>query len=131
MSSNVILDTAVIESLWAGDAGSAWLERVVSGDSKPVINAATLADVLGRTPDRQAEIQLMALLELAEVVPLDSKIARAAGGIVRALESDDGAAMQSAIVAATSIETGFPVACVDDEFFTAMGCEIAALDPDS
>ena len=131
MSSNVILDTAVIESLWAGDAGSRWLERIVSGDPKPAINAATLADLIGRTPDRQAEIQLMALVELAEIVPLDSKIARAAGGIVRSLESDDDGAMQSAIVAATSIDTGFPIACVDDEFFTAMGCEIATLDPDS
>ena len=131
MSSNVILDAGVIESLWAGDAGSAWLERVVSGDLKPVISAATLADLLGRTPDRQAEIQLMALLELAEVLALDSKIARAAGRIARSLDSDDGAAMQSAIVAATSIETGYPVACVDDEFFAAMGCEIAALDSDS
>ena len=131
MSSNVILDTAVIESLWAGDVGSAWLERIASGDPKPVINAATLADLLGRTPDRQAEIQLMALLELAEVLALDSKIARAAGRIARSLDSDVGAAMQSAIVAATSIETGFPIACVDDEFFAAMGCEIAALDSDS
>ena len=131
MSSNVILDAAVIESLWAGDAGSAWLERVASGDPKPVINAATLADLIGRAPDRQAEIQLMALVGLAEVVALDSNIARIAGGIVRALDSDDGSAMQSAIVAATSIETGFPVACVDDEFFTAMGCDIAALNPDS
>ena len=129
MNSNVILDAAVVESLWAGDAGSSWLERIASGDPKPVINAATLADLIGRAPDRQAEIQLMALLELAEVVPLDSKIARAAGGMVRDLDSDDGAAMRSAIVAATSIETGIPIACVDDEFFAAMGCEIAALDP--
>ena len=45
MSSNVILDTAVIESLWAGDAGSDWLERVASGEPKPVISAATLADL--------------------------------------------------------------------------------------
>ena len=131
MNSNVILDSAVIESLWAGDAGSAWLERIASGDPKPAINAATLADLIGRTPNRQAEIQLMALAELAEIVPLDSKVAHAAGVIVRTLESDDSAAMQSAIVAATSTETGFPVACVDDEFFTAMGCEIATLDPDS
>ena len=131
MNSNVILDTAVIESLWAGDAGYSWLERIASGDPKPVINAATLADLIGRTPDRQAEIQLMALLEMAEVVALDSKIARVAGRIARSLDSDDGAAMQSAIVAATSIETGYPVACVDDEFFAAMGCEIAALDSDS
>ncbi len=131
MSSYVILDTAVIESLWAGETGSAWLERVASGNPKPVISAATLADLIGRTPDRQAEIQLMALVELAEVAALDLKTARVAGGIVRDLDSDDEAAMLSAIVAATSIETGFPVACVDDDFFTAMGCEIAALDPDS
>ena len=131
MNSNVILDTAVLESLWAGGSGSGWLERVASGDPKPVINAATLADLIGRTPDRQAEIQIMALVELAEIVALDAKIARVAGGIARTLESDEGVALQSAIVAATSIETGIPVACVDDEFFTAMGCEVAALDSDS
>ena len=113
------------------ESGSLWLERVATGDPKPVINAATLADLIGRTPDRQAEIQTMALVELAEVVALDAKIAHVAGRIARTLESDERAALQSAIVAATSIETGIPVACVDDEFFVAVGCEVAALDSGS
>ena len=34
--------------------------------------------------------------------------------------------MPNAVVAATALEADLPVACVDDDFFEAMGCRIAS-----
>ena len=124
MTEELILDTGVVESLWTGGAGSGWLEVVVSGGCKAAVSAATVAEVVRRAPDRRAEIQVEALLDFVDVVDVSAPVARRAGQIVRELDSSDPEAMVSAIVAATALESGLPVACIDDEFFSAMGCSI-------
>ena len=125
MSDELILDTRVVESLWTGGEGAAWLAQVVSGDAKAAITAPSLAELVRRAPDRRSEIQLVALMGVVNVLELNAKAANRAGQIARDLDSADPEAMLSAVVAATAIETGLPVACVDDEFFSAMGCNIA------
>lgn len=124
MAEVLILDMGVVESLWTGGEGSGWLEVVVDGDTKAAISATTVAEAVRRAPDRRAEIQLEALLDFVEVIDLSSPVARRAGQIVRELDSSDPEAMLSAVVAATALENGLSVACVDDEFFSAMGCSI-------
>ena len=125
MNDELILDTPVVESLWTGGEGAAWLEQVVSGDAKAAITAPSLAELVRRAPDRRSEIQLAALMGIVNVLDLTAKAANRAGQIARDLDSADPEAMLSAVVAATAIETGFAVACVDDDFFSAMGCNIA------
>ena len=127
MTEGLILDTGVVESLWTGGEGSNWLEFLVNGDSKAAVSAATVAEVVRRAPDRRAEIQLEALLDFVEIIDVSAAVARRAGQIVRELDSSDPEAMLSATVAATALEIGLPVACIDDEFFSAMGCSIGEI----
>ena len=127
MTEGLILDTGVVESLWKGGEGSNWLEFLVTGDSKASVSAATVAEVVRRAPDRRAEIQLEALFDFVEVLDVSAAVARRAGQIVRELDSSDPEAMLSATVAATALEIGLPVACIDDEFFLAMGCSIGEI----
>ena len=126
MDAQVILDTRIIESVWRGGPESEWISLIVGGDAKAAVSSLSVAEAARRIPDRRAEIQLMALLSMVEVVELSAGIARRAGGMARELESEDASLMPNAVVAATALETGLPVACVDDDFFEAMGCEIAA-----
>ena len=123
----VILDTVIVESLWTGGEGIQWLSRVASGEVAAAVSAASVAELARVAPDRRAEIQLTALLALpVRTLDVDVAIARRAGQIARDLDADDvPAAMLSAVVAATALETGLPIACVDDDFYAAMGCEIA------
>ena len=123
----VILDTVIVESLWTGGEGIQWLSRVANGEVAAAVSAAAVAELVRVAPDRSAEIQLTALLALpVRTLDVDVAIARRAGQIVRDLDADDvPAAMLSAVVAATALETGLPIACVDDDFYAAMGCEIA------
>ncbi len=123
----VILDTIIVESLWTGGEGIQWLSRVANGEVAATISAASVAELARVAPDRRAEIQLTALLALpVRTLDVDVAIARRAGQIARDLDADDvPAAMLSALVAATALETGLPIACVDDDFYAAMGCEIA------
>ena len=123
----VILDTVIVESLWTGGEGIQWLSRVANGEVAATISAASVAELARVAPDRRAEIQLTALLALpVRTLDVDVAIARRAGQIARDLDADDvPAAMLSAVVAATALETGLPIACVDDDFYAAMGCEIA------
>ena len=127
MTEGLILDTGVVESLWTGGEGSNWLEFLVNGGSEAAVSAATVAEVVRRVPDRRAEIQLEALLDFVEVIDVGAAVARRAGQIVRELDSSDPEAMLSATVAATALESGRPVACIDDEFFSAMGCSIGEI----
>lgn len=124
MSESLILDTGVVESLWTGGEGMGWLEMVVNGDSKAAISTVTVAEMVRRAPNRRAEIQLEALLDFVEVLDLSAPVARRAGRIVRELDSSDPEAMLSAVVAATALENELSVACIDNEFFSAMGCSI-------
>lgn len=124
MNEQVILDTGVVECLWTGGEGISWLEIVVKGDGRAAVSAATVAEVVRRAPDRRAEIQLAALLDFVEVLDLGGAAARRAGQIARDLDSSDPEAMLSAVVAATALENDLAVACIDDEFFSAMGCTI-------
>lgn len=123
----IILDTVIVESLWTGGEGIQWLSRVANGEVAATISAASVAELARVAPDRRAEIQLTALLALpVRTLDVDAAIARRAGQIARDLDADDvPAAMLSALVAATALETGLPIACVDDDFYAAMGCEIA------
>ncbi len=127
MAEGLILDTGVVECLWKGGEGSNWLEFLVTGDSKAAVSAATVAEVVRRAPDRRAEIQLEALFDFVEVLDVSAAVARRAGQIVRELDSSDPEAMLSATVAATALESGLPVACIDAEFFSAMGCSIGEI----
>ena len=123
----IILDTVIVESLWTGGEGIHWLSRVANGEVAATISAASVAELARVAPDRHAEIQLTALLMLpVRTLDVDVAIARRAGQIARDLDADEvPAAMLSAVVAATALETGLPIACVDDDFYAAMGCEIA------
>ncbi len=126
MDADVILDTRIIESVWRGGPESEWIALIVSGDVKAVVSSLSVAEAVRRIPDRRAEIQLMALLSMVDAIDLDGEIARRAGGIARELESDDASLMPNAVVAATALQADLPVACVDDDFFEAMGCRIAS-----
>ena len=127
MNDALILDTGVVESLWTGGEGTGWLEAVVNGDGKAVVSTVTVAEMVRKAPDRRAEIQLEALRDSVEVLDLSATVARRAGQIVRELDSPDPEAMLSAVVAATALENGLSVACIDDEFFSAMGCSIGEI----
>ena len=127
MNDALILDTGVVESLWTGGEGTGWLEAVVNGDGKAAVSTVTVAEMVRKAPDRRAEIQLEALLDSVEVLDLSATVARRAGRIVRELDSPDPEAMLSAVVAATALENGLSVACIDDEFFSAMGCSIGEI----
>ena len=127
MNDALILDTGVVESLWTGGEGTGWLEAVVNGDGKAAVSTVTVAEMVRKAPDRRAEIQLEALLDSVEVLDLSATVARRAGQIVRELDSPDPEAMLSAVVAATALENGLSVACIDDEFFSAMGCSIGGI----
>ena len=127
MNDALILDTGVVESLWTGGEGTGWLEAVVNGDGKAAVSTVTVAEMVRKAPDRRAEIQLEALLDSVEVLDLSATVARRAGQIVRELDSPDPEAMLSAVVAATALENGLSVACIDDEFFSAMGCSIGEI----
>ena len=120
-----LLDTAVAESLWTGGQGAAWIERVAGGEVEASLCASSVAELVQKAPDRRAEIQLAALLSMLAPIELNFDIARRAGAIARDLDSDDPALIPSAIVAATALELEIPVACIDADFFSAMGCEIA------
>ena len=126
MDADVILDTRIIESVWRGGPESEWISLIVSGDVKAAVSSLSIAEAVRRLPDRRAEIQLMALLSMVDVIDLNDEIARRAGGIARDLESDDASLMPNAVVAATALQADLPVACVDDDFFEAMGCRIAS-----
>ena len=126
MDAHVILDTRIIESVWRGGPESEWVSLIVSRDIKASVSSLSVAEAVRRIPDRRAEIQLMALLSMVDVIDVSDEIARRAGGIARELESDDASLMPNAVVAATALEADLPVACVDDDFFEAMGCRIAS-----
>ena len=126
MDADVILDTRIIESVWRGGPESEWVSLIVSGDVKAAVSSLSIAEAVRRLPDRRAEIQMMALLSMVDVIDLNNEIARRAGGIARELESDDASLMPNAVVAATALQADLPVACVDDDFFEAMGCRIAS-----
>ena len=127
MSDVFILDTGVVESLWTEGVGSKWLAQIVEGSVEAVVTASSLAELVRRAPDRRAEIQLVALMALVDVLELTGPEASRAGRIARELDSADPEAMLSASVAATALERDQAVACIDDEFFAAMGCRIAEL----
>ena len=120
-----LLDTAVAESLWTGGQGAAWIERVANGEIEAHLCASSVVELVQKAPGRRAEIQLAALVEMVAPIDLNADIARRAGGIARDFDSDDPALILSAIVAATALDMAIPVACVDEDFFSAMGCEIA------
>ena len=126
-NNEIILDTVIVESLWTGGEGIQWLSRIANGEVAAAVSAASVAELARVAPDRRAEIQLTALLALpVRALDVDVAIARRAGQIARDLDADDvPSAMLSAVVAATALETGLPIACVDDDFYAAMGCEIA------
>ena len=126
MDAQVILDTRIIESLWRGAAESNWISLIASGKTKAAVSALSVAEAIRTLPDRRADIQLAALLSIVDVIELDTATARRAGAIARDLDSDDASLMPNAVVAATALETGLPVACVDADFFEAMGCQIAS-----
>ncbi len=126
MDAQVILDTRIIESVWRGGPESEWISLVASGDIKAAVSSLSIADAIRRLPDRMAEMQLIALLSMVDMIDLNARIAKRAGGIARDLESDEASLMPNAVVAATALETSLPVACVDDDFFEAMGCRIAS-----
>ena len=126
MDAHVILDTRIIESVWRGGPESEWVSLIVSQDVRASVSSLSIAEAVRRIPDRRAEIQLMALLSMVEVIDLNDEIARRAGGMARELESDDASLMPNAVVAATALQMDLPVACVDDDFFEAMGCRIAS-----
>ena len=126
MDAHVILDTRIIESVWRGGPESEWVSLIVSRDIQASVSSLSVAEAVRRIPDRRAEIQLMALLSMVDVIDVSDEIARRAGGIARELESDDPSLMPNAVVAATALQTDLPVACVDDDFFEAMGCRIAS-----
>ena len=127
MDAQVILDTRIIESLWRGGMGSEWVALIVSGQTKAAVSALSVAEVVRTLPDRRADIQLAALLSAVDVIEINVDIAKRAGAIARDLDSDDTSLMPNAIVAATALEADLPVACVDADFFEAMGCHIASL----
>ena len=130
MNAEVLLDTALVEGLWNGGRESEWLAQVADGKVSAALSALSLAELARRAPDRRAEIQLMSLVALVEVIDLNAGIARRAGAMARALDSDESAALTlDAAVAATALESDLPIACVDDDFFTAMGCQIADPNP--
>ena len=120
-----LLDTAVAESLWTGGQGAEWIERVANGEIEASLCAASVVELVQKAPDRRAEIQLAALVSMVAAIDLNVDIARKAGGIARDFDSDDPALILSAIVAATALDQAIPVACVDEDFFSEMGCEIA------
>lgn len=122
-----LLDTAVAESIWTGGQGAAWIDRVANGEVEAHLCASSVSELVQKAPDRRAEIQLAALISMLAPIELNFDIARRAGGIARDLDPDDPALIPSAIVAATALELQIPVACVDDDFFSAMGCEIAEI----
>lgn len=126
MDAHVILDTRIIESVWRGGPESEWVSLIVSRDIQASVSSLSVAEAVRRIPDRRAEIQLMALLSMVDVIDVSDEIARRAGGIARELESDDPSLMPNAVVAATALEADLPVACVDEDFFEAMGCRIAS-----
>ena len=126
MDAHVILDTRIIESVWRGGPESEWVSLIVSRDTQASVSSLSVAEAVRRIPDRRAEIQLIALLSMVDVIDVSDEIARRAGGIARELESDDPSLMPNAVVAATALEADLPVACVDDDFFEAMGCRIAS-----
>ena len=126
MDADVILDTRIVESVWRGGPESEWIALIVSGDVKAAVSSLSVAEAVRRIPDRRAEIQLIALLSMVDVIDLNGEIARRAGGIARELESDDASLMPNAVVAATALQADLPVACVDEDFFEAMGCRIAS-----
>ena len=121
----VLLDTDVVEGLWANGAAADWLSAIASGSVAGAITCTSLAELTRRAPDRRSEIKLTALTSMVESVDLTPEIARRAGRIARGVDSEEPAVMISAVVAATALEMGLPIACVDEEFFTAMGCETA------
>ena len=126
MDAHVILDTRIIESVWRGGPESKWVSLIVSQDVRASVSSLSIAEAVRRIPDRRAEIQLAALLSIVDVIDLNDETARRAGRIARELESDDASLMPNAAVAATALQTDLPVACVDDDFFEAMGCKIAS-----
>ena len=126
MDAHVILDTRIVESVWRGGPESEWLSLIVSGDIRASVSSLSLAEAVRRIPDRRAEMQLTALLSMVEVIDLDEEMARRAGAMARELESDDASLVPNAVVAATALQADLPVACVDDDFFEAMGCRIAS-----
>ena len=126
MDAHVILDTRIIESVWRGGPESEWVSLIVNQDIRASVSSLSIAEAVRRIPDRRAEIQLIALLSMVDVIEVNDEIARRAGGIARELESDDASLMPNAVVAATALQTDLPVACVDDDFFEAMGCKIAS-----
>lgn len=126
MDAHVILDTRIIESVWRGGPESEWVSLIVSQDIRASVSSLSIAEAVRRMPDRRAEIQLVALLSMVDVIDLSDEIARRAGGIARELESDDASLIPNAVVAATALQADLPVACVDDDFFEAMGCRIAS-----
>ena len=126
MDAHVILDTRIIESVWRGGPESEWVSLIVSRDIQASVSSLSVAEAVRRIPDRRAEIQLMALLSMVDVIDVSDEIAKRAGGIARELESDDPSLMPNAVVAATALEADLPVACVDEDFFKAMGCRIAS-----
>ncbi len=126
MDAHVILDTRIIESVWRGGPESEWVSLIVSRDIQASVSSLSVAEAVRRIPDRRAEIQLIALLSMVDVIGVSDEVARRAGGIARELESDDPSLMPNAVVAATALEADLPVACVDDDFFEAMGCRIAS-----
>ncbi len=126
MDAQVILDTRIIESIWRGGSESEWIALIVSGQTKAAVSALSVAEVVRTLPDRRADIQIAALLSMVDVIELSVAIAKRAGAIARDLDSDDISLMPNAAVAATALETDLPVACVDQDFFEAMGCRIAS-----
>ena len=126
MDAQVILDTRIIESLWRGGPESEWVALIVSGQTKAAISALSVAEVVRTLPDRRADIQLAALLSIVDVIEIDVAVAKRAGAIARDLDSDDTSLIPNAIIAATALEVDLPVACVDKDFFEAMGCRIAS-----
>ena len=125
---NVLLDTPVAESLWTGGQGAAWIQRVAGGEIHASLCASSVAELVQKAPDRRAEIQLAALLATLAPIELNFDIARRAGAIARDIDPDDPALIASAVIAATALELQIPIACVDPDFFSAMGCEIAGGD---
>ncbi len=126
MDAHVILDTRIIESVWRGGPESEWVSLIVSRDIQASVSSLSVAEAVRRIPDRRAEIQLMALLSMVDVIDVSDEVARRAGGMARELELDDPSLMPNAVVAATALEADLPVACVDEDFFEAMGCRIAS-----
>lgn len=100
-------DTAVLVGLERGDERAwAWLRRATEHGVAPVVSAAAVAEAWRGG----AYSRLREALDGCAVVPVDDRLARAAGEAVGAV----GATPLDAIIAATAVDLGLPLVTGDE-----------------